>query len=1236
MGIRTGILYFWILIGTFCSPTFADISWSPISVPASPMISGDGVQKSSLEAERTNAFGMRNLALGEKAVASASSSLDGYPIHQVAHLNDGQLGNDASWVSGGEPSWAQIDLGDVYWICEVALGNDTSGQYSDRGMTDWSIQVATQSVENPASWRRVAPRDPKPSPVSHRTLFRFEPVQARYVRVAIGGNIGGAARIDEIEVYGRSEPITAEEIGIQTEENLLKQPVHSITLDENAMNREWLRAVVDEEYAWLKAFGRADLDPGLVNTPYPKRKFPCHVDDDVTTLVRSKLVPVLDGVIDEEEWATTSTGVVTVASPSDDFETGALVEYTGRLTLCDTADGSFLYGAIQTNRLLSVYIATLQTPAEQDRRGGVLCLNADGTKLVLRDYGRAEADPLRETPLDSSINADKTAFEFRIPLQQPNVSGAEHGVRLGLGIGGRYTTHTGHPVTFWPGNVAVTKVRDGFDQRNGAFVYRLTNLSEHPIVISYRNDSFFEEVRLFPEVVHKLSVTPQNGPIGPEFFDGLTFHLSDATQVTLHPFCYSPVRRTWTLLDSLIPRHELPISEGERAVWRQKYDVAGNDRERFREVRELKRRVFLSLSEAVPIGKILFEKRYPLEPTHNYSDYFDSTWRSGGGIYTLTIPQLEGTFVPQKAALTELFATTGMSRHPSLSFDATKIYFTNRRAYDDFWHVMEMNADGSEVRQLTDGPFHDLWPTPLPDGGLAMISTRCRQKFLCWRPQASVLYRMDPNDPMNLDSMKPLSFANLTEWAPSVTHDGRILWTRSEYQDKGADYGHTLWTMRPDGTMPELTFGNTIPLPQGFANGREIPDSNLLAATMISHFGDLNGPVAILDLDRGRYDPEAISTVTPEVPWPGQWARCETFREPYPISKNLILVSHSSRDRFGIFLIDRSGNRELLYTDSDEPIGSMCPIPFRAVSVPPVMTGAMDGEMAKADVGEFFVENVYAGLGLPLPSQGGPTAKYLRICQEVRHTLDQNADGTYRSDHDPFMEFYASPVDLVSGPYGWTSYVAKASWGLATVESDGSARFTAPAGKVLYFELLDEDFNEIQRMRSVVQLQPGETRGCVGCHEDRRESPIPKLAAPMAMQREPESLVAEPWGVGAFDYQKVVQPVLDRRCVSCHATGSPIDLSGVRDADHIPASYKTLIRGGYIHHFDWQWQGGVPTKAEPLSFGTVKSRLWPILEDANHRETPLTEEEKRAIRCWTDLSCPLWPDYVQRSLRKDD
>ena len=82
------------------------------------------------------------------------------------------------------------------------------------------------------------------------------------------------------------------------------------------------------------------------------------------------------------------------------------------------------------------------------------------------------------------------------------------------------------------------------------------------------------------------------------------------------------------------------------------------------------------------------------------------------------------------------------------------------------------------------------------------------------------------------------------------------------------------------------------------------------------------------------------------------------------------------------------------------------------------------------------------------------------------------------------------------------------------------------------------------------------------------------------------------------------------------------------DTDGIPASYRTLITEGLVHYFDYTW-GREHSKAEPLSFGTFKSKLWKILDDG-HYDVQLTSEEIRRVKCWTDLNCPLWPDYLFR------
>ncbi len=642
--------------------------------------------------------------------------------------------------------------------------------------------------------------------------------------------------------------------------------------------------------------------------------------------------------------------------------------------------------------------------------------------------------------------------------------------------------------------------------------------------------------------------------------------------------------------------------------------------------RRAKRAAMLRDPDLAGLAKILFVKRHPYRPSHNYSDILDSQFVSGGGVCVLEIPRAGDRLDPQAARLTTLFdASAGIARDPKADFAGRQVYFAFRpersaqEGHDVYWHLMQVGADGQGLRQMTDGPFHDYYPCPLPDGGLAFISTRCKCRFLCWRPQAFVLFRMDGGDE---ESIRPLSFANLSEWAPTVMRDGRIIWTRSEYQDKGADFGHTLWAIRPDGTHPELVFGNNTP--NCYMNGHEVPSTREISCTLISHGGDLNGPIGLVDLSRGPFEPQAVTNITPDVTphYNMNWARQECFRDPTPVSRDYFLVSHAPAERFGLYVIDRWGNRELLYLDP--AVGSMCPTPLQPQSVPPVLR-SHEAVAVKEDVGQFTLADVYEGLQ-PQVQRG--KAKYLRVCQEVRSGLDQLPNGEYRKDHPPFTDFYATPIHKVNGPFGWPSYVAKASLGIVPIEADGSASFYAPAGKVLYFELLDENYNELQRMRSVVQLQPGEQRSCIGCHENRQHAAPARPG--MALLNAPRRLQPEPWGSAAFAYQKVVQPVLDRHCVRCHDANDKhgLNLAGTLDSDRVPASYRTLIAGGWVHYFDWRYKLR-HAKAEPLSFGTLQSKLWQVL-DQGHHDVRLSTDEMRALKCWIDLNCPLWPDYQYR------
>ena len=70
--------------------------------------------------------------------------------------------------------------------------------------------------------------------------------------------------------------------------------------------------------------------------------------------------------------------------------------------------------------------------------------------------------------------------------------------------------------------------------------------------------------------------------------------------------------------------------------------------------------------------------------------------------------------------------------------------------------------------------------------------------------------------------------------------------------------------------------------------------------------------------------------------------------------------------------------------------------------------------------------------------------------------------------------------------------------GTVPVEADGSAHFTVPARKELFFQALDDDGLAVQSMRSATYLQPGERLVCQGCHEPRHRSPQMTTTVPLA------------------------------------------------------------------------------------------------------------------------------------------
>jgi len=654
------------------------------------------------------------------------------------------------------------------------------------------------------------------------------------------------------------------------------------------------------------------------------------------------------------------------------------------------------------------------------------------------------------------------------------------------------------------------------------------------------------------------------------------------------------------------------------------------------------RRGIVFANPAVPKCPILFVKQVPSRFSHQLTQYYGMWARPGGGVFVLESPG-------EDMACRELTAgalPVGSYQHPELSHDGLRVLFAycrldseEKKTGDDrkpranaHYHIYEIGVDGKGLRQITGGPFDDFSPTYLPDGKIMFTSTRRGGYHRCGRGPCPVytLATMNPDG----SNLKVISRHETHEWDPAVLNDGRVVYTRWDYVDRNAVYYQQLWVTHPDGTVPSEYFGNYVRNPVGTWEARPIPGSRRIMATAAAHHAMTAGSIIRIDITRGMDSMDAISRLTPDVPFPesestvlrsetgkggwrgtagvkkrrpvpraqNRWAG-HCYRSPYPLSETAFLAAYSYLpligepnanypNMFGLYVVDSFGNRELLYRDPD--ISSLWPIPIRPRPVPPAVPSVR--EDAAALTGTFVVQNVHEAYP-PLPPGEENRVVRLRIVQVLPKTT-------------PHIN---SPrVGLANASPG------KQVLGTVPVEADGSACFRAPAGIPLSFQALDKLGRSIQSMRSLTYLQPGETASCVGCHEPRFSTP-PAGQSLRALHRAPSEILPGPEGSKPLSFPLLVQPVLDKHCVRCHGGAKPaggISLTAKPEKE-FTESYNQLVKR--VSYSAW----GRPDNSEPLSkpdhFGARGSKLMKHLW-AGHKNVRLTGSDLERLITWMDTT----------------
>jgi len=552
--------------------------------------------------------------------------------------------------------------------------------------------------------------------------------------------------------------------------------------------------------------------------------------------------------------------------------------------------------------------------------------------------------------------------------------------------------------------------------------------------------------------------------------------------------------------------------------------------------------------------------------------------KGGGGLFRLNIRSGEITSI--------LDVGSGSARDPYVHYDGKKLLFSYRKADSIYYHLYEIDIDGTDLRQITDGDFDDIEGAYLPDGGIIFCSSRCNRWVNCWHTQVAVLYRCDA-DGSNIQALSSNVEQDNTPWPLA---DGRVIYTRWEYVDRSRVRYHHLWTANPDGTGQMVYYGNMHPRTV-MIDAKPIPGTDKIVCGFSPGHGkkEHQGRVTVVSPKKGPDDKESAQSVT----------KLDNYRDPYPISDDCFLVAQDNR----LFITNAKGEMALLHQlDSDRKVTWIHePRPIasqrREPVVPPrVAMGGSTGRLILADVNRG--RNI-AGV------KRGEIKKLL-----VLETLPKPINHSGTMEPTSFGGTFTLPRIL----------------GTVPVEQDGSAYIELPALRSVFFVALDEHDMSVKRMQSFTMVMPGETTSCVGCHEQRLCPPAnPGSGSVAAMSRGPSRIEAITDAPDVFDFPRDIQPILDRHCIKCHdydkRRGGAIltgDYSGIYSH-----AYVTLMsRPGLVSHGK-DADGNIA----PRKIGSSASRLMKKI-DGSHHDVRLSEIDRKFVRLWIESGAPYAGTYA--------
>ena len=688
------------------------------------------------------------------------------------------------------------------------------------------------------------------------------------------------------------------------------------------------------------------------------------------------------------------------------------------------------------------------------------------------------------------------------------------------------------------------------------------------------------------------------------------------------------------------------------------------------QVRVVKRKIAFS-NPVIDFDKILMvDAPYPEVRMRNHESAHRNGQCATGGDSKLLI--LEG--LDPAAPVRNLLPadSDGYVWRPDLSYDGKKVLFCKKERAGPSFDLFEVNVDGSGLKQLTKSLYDDLDPIYLPDNKIMFSTTRANSYVRCLPTSPSFVLANANADGQNI---RIISRNNEPDFFPTMMPNGSVLYTRWEYTERPLWRLQGLWITNPDGTGTRVFWGNRSYYPDMLVEARPIPGTDNVMFNGVGHHIFHAGCLGIVDVSEGREFPDGIQKVTTDLAWPEVGdpeeecppaspdyhtsGKYSAYKSPYPLGEEDFLVSirdggaaepdtigrANKPNRsgwyliddystvFSLYLMDIHGNRELIYKGDNNVWYAM---PVKARRRPPARPDLVKWPKAgeQAEGGVLFSADVYEGTDIPRGS-----VKYLRIIQ-----MDAK---TYSTNVKTFG--HGGPVVSVVQRDGVKRFL-----GTVPVEDDGSVHFRVPSGKALHFQLLDKDFRMIQIMRSFTGVMPGESRGCVGCHEQTNRAPVAFSGKAKAMQRQASEITPPPWGAEeSISYLRFAQPILDKHCGGCHQgdknpkARKTFDMTlrggvpegGIEDPELLPFKepYLTMMgpawKSPIRHDQDLPGfglagallvEGQADQKhgpIEPMSTLSYTSPLINMVREGTHHKVKIEGKDLRRLMAWVDSNC---------------